>query len=268
MPSDAPLPSRYEIRPLGPEHVEWAKAIVTHSNAFGSPVWSVLWPDEMTDRNYKVFGALDHMVEHQIASGYSLGLFDTEYQYKRSESAATGGKLWWDTEDLSADGDKLMEQMDFPLLSVALAYDGFFPFDMSRIAPVALVLGGFAESLHALEVLDKRDPASWKPTGPRQVLMRNATATKLDEGGKGLMRHLAHRIMRQAAENGFRGMQIEGYHDSVTAVWSNPPAPFKGEIVSRINAWTWGVENEKGEMVHMLRPSKQDCSKIYVTLKA
>ncbi|KAK8079662.1 hypothetical protein PG997_007480 [Apiospora hydei] len=254
MPSDAP-------------HAEWAKAIVTHSNAFGSPVWSVLWPDEMTDRTYTVFAAMDHLVEHQIASGYSLGIFDTRYQYKRPESAAAGGKLWWDPTDLSADGDELMAQMDFPLLSVALAYDGFYPFDMSRIAPVAQALPGFAESLHALETLDGRDPAGWKPTGPRQVLMRNATATKLDEGGKGLMRHLAHRIMRQAAEDGFRGIQIEGYHDSVTAVWSKPAAAVQGEIVSRINAWTWGVEDEKGEMVYMLRPSKQDCSKIYVTLK-
>ncbi|KAK7957193.1 uncharacterized protein PG986_006415 [Apiospora aurea] len=184
----------------------------------------------MTDRTYKVFAAMDHLVEHQIASGLSLGIFDTEYQYKRPESAAAGGKLWWDPTELSADGDELMARMDFPLLSVALAYDGFSPFDTSRIAPVAQALPDFAESLHALEARDGRDPAGWKPTGPRQVLMRNATATKLDEGGKGLMRHLAHRIMRQAAEDGFRGIQIEGYHDSVTAGWSNPPLPFRGRL--------------------------------------
>ncbi|KAK7927407.1 hypothetical protein PG985_004405 [Apiospora marii] len=267
MSPDPALPARYEIRTLGPEHAEWAKAIVTHSNAFGSPVWSVLWPGEQTVRAYKVFESLDHMVDHQIASGLSLGLFDTAYQYKRPESAAAGGKLWWDTKDLGKDGDALLKQMDFPLLSVALAYDGAFPFDMARIEPVAAVLPGYAESMHALEGLDQRDPAAWKPTGPRQVLMRNSTVTKLDEGGKGLMAHLARYMMRRAAEQGFRGIQIEAFHDAVTAVWSNPPPPFKGQIVSRLNAWTWGLENEKGETVYMLRPSKQDLSKIYVTLR-
>ncbi|KAK8127853.1 hypothetical protein PG984_008961 [Apiospora sp. TS-2023a] len=267
MSSKPALPARYEIRPLGPEHAEWAKAIVTHSNAFGSPVWSVIWPDELTIRNYKVFETLDHMIDHQIASGLSIGIFDTEYQYKRPESAATGGKLWWDTTDLSADGDKLMAQMDFPLLSVALSYDGFVPFDMSKIAPVGAVLAGFGESMHALEALDKRDPATWKPTAPGQVLMRNATATKLDEGGKGLMSHLARHIMRRAADQGFRGIQIEAYNDRVTWVWSNPPPPFKGEIVSSLNAWTWEHENEKGEKAYLLRPSKQDLNKIYVTLR-
>lgn len=268
MPSDpAALPSRYEIRTLGPEHAEWAKAIVTHSNAFGSPVWSVLWPGEQTARAYRVFAALDHMVDHQIASGLSLGLFDTAYPYKRPASAAAGGRLWWDTADLGADGDALLAQMDFPLLSVALAYDGHFPFDMARIDPVAAVLPGYAESVHALEELDPRDPASWKPTGAGQVLMRNSTVTKLDERGQGLMAHLARHMMRRAAEQGFRGIQIEAFHDAVAAVWSNPPPPFKGQVVSRLNAWTWGLENEQGETVYMLRPSRQDCSKIYVTLR-
>ncbi|KAK8106448.1 hypothetical protein PG999_009807 [Apiospora kogelbergensis] len=268
MPSTATLPSRYEIRPLGPEHVEWAKAIVTHSNAFGSPVWSALYPGAAATRvGYRVFAAMDHMVEHQIASGHSLGLFDAQYQYKRAESAAAGGRLWWDMADLEADGDALLRQMDFPLLSVALAYDGFVPFDAARIEPVAKALRGFGESMRALEARDGRDPASWKPKGPGQLLLRNATATKLDEAGKGLMKHLAHRMMRQAAEDGFRGIQIEAYHDAVRAVWANPPAPFKGEVVSSINAWTWGEEDESGELVYLLRPSKQDCSKIYVTLK-
>ncbi|KAK8011536.1 hypothetical protein PG990_010501 [Apiospora arundinis] len=267
MSSDSALPARYEIRTLGPEHFEWAKAIVAHSNLFGSPVWSVLFPGELTAVNHRVFATLDHMVEHQIASGHSLGLFDTKYQYKRPESEVTGGKLWWDTADTSTDGDTLLRQMDFPLLSVALAYDGFVPFDMARIAPVGAALKGFGESLHALEVLDGRDPASWKPTGPKQLLLRSATATKLDEGGKGLMKVLAHDMMRRAAGDGFRGIQIEAYHDAVKAVWANPPAPFKGEVVSSLNAWTWGMEDESGETIYMLRPSKQDCSKIYVTLK-
>ncbi|KAK8091220.1 hypothetical protein PG994_000725 [Apiospora phragmitis] len=193
MPSDSPLPARYEIRTLGPEHVEWAKAIMTHSNAFGSAVWSVLWPGEMTAISYKVFETADHMIEHQIASGYSLGLFDTEYRYKRPASATTSGKLWWNTTDLGADGDKLLEQMDFPLLLHSVG-----------------ALPGFAESIHALEQLDRRDPAAWQPTAPGQLLLRNATATKLDEGGKGLMKHLAHCLMRRAPAAGFRASRSRG----------------------------------------------------------
>jgi hypothetical protein len=50
---------RFEIRPLRPEHIEWAKAIITHSNIFHSPVWSNVHPVDKTKRAYDCFTACD-----------------------------------------------------------------------------------------------------------------------------------------------------------------------------------------------------------------
>lgn len=41
MTASEDLPARYEIRTIGPEHAEWAKAIVMHSNTV-STGWVVV----------------------------------------------------------------------------------------------------------------------------------------------------------------------------------------------------------------------------------
>jgi hypothetical protein len=43
----------------------------------------------------------------------SFGAFDTEYKYKRLESAATEGKLYWDEKEVDAENRTLLEQIDF-----------------------------------------------------------------------------------------------------------------------------------------------------------
>lgn len=126
------LPSRYEIRTLGPEHAEWAGAIVAHSNIFHSTVFPVIYPDNKTARFNAATRFGQYLLEHQINSGLSLGIFDKEYQYRRADSAATGGKFYWDVEDDQATAEELLEAMDFPLVSVALAYDGKNPLDMEK----------------------------------------------------------------------------------------------------------------------------------------
>ena len=129
------LPPRYEIRKLGPEHLDWIKAILTHSNIYCSPIWKVLYPDDKAKRAYVMLNNLDYHVLHGINSGHSYGAFDTEYQFKRPESAATGGKLYWDFDNLNATGEELLVQMDFPLASIALAYDGFNEMDFAQLEP-------------------------------------------------------------------------------------------------------------------------------------
>ncbi|KAK6088539.1 hypothetical protein SCUP234_00419 [Seiridium cupressi] len=267
MANPAGLPSRYEIRTLGPEHVDWAKAIVIHSNVFVSPVWPAIYPEKKTTRAYAGYKAADYLVEHQINSGLSLGLFDREYVYKRPESKATSGKLWWDLSDESPDGDKLLEQMDFPLLSVALAYDGINHLELPKLMPLLAVLPTFGTVYRVLGERDPRDAKSWEATGPGQVLMRNATATKVGEEGHGFMKTMARHMMRKAADEGFRGIQIECAHDAVIHVWSNPPGPFKGHRISEMNCWEYEEKAEDGTMSHPMRPSKQDLVKIYVDLK-
>ncbi len=50
------------------------------------------------------FQHADYLCMHQIASGHSLGVFDREYQFRRPESASTGGKLYWDLDQAQEQG--------------------------------------------------------------------------------------------------------------------------------------------------------------------
>lgn len=261
------LPSRYEIRVLEPEYLKWASAIITHSNLFHSPVWPVLYPENLTKRAYDLIDCLDYMVNHQIASGLSLGVFDKEYKFKREESAATGGKLYWDHSDESADAAKLLEQMDFPLVSVALAYDSFNGYDMVKLSAIFPILPAFAPTFHLLGTKDQREPSSWQAKAPGEVAFRNATATRRDYEGRGIMKATAQYMMRDMAAKGYRGIQIEAFSDAVHHVWSKPPAPFKADVISEIDMWTEEEVNEKGEVVYPFRPGKQRLTKIYCTLK-
>lgn len=131
------LPSRFEIRQLGPEHAQWASAIVIHSNVFHSTVFSVVYREDQTARFNAALKAADYLVNHQIESGLSYGVFDTKYQYHRAESAATQGKFYWDPDNETISGSEILEAMDFPLVSVALAYDGFDQLDMDRYVKVS-----------------------------------------------------------------------------------------------------------------------------------
>ena len=267
MAIESGLPSRYEIRILERKHEDWAKAIVSHSNMFYSPVWPVLYPQNLTKLCYEGMKELDYLIGHQIDSGYSIGVFDKEYQFKRPESAATEGKLYWDYSDEKIDKDGLLEQMDFPLVTVAMSYDGFNPLDMEKMMSLLAVLPAFGHIYGVLAMLDKRDGASWQPKALGEVLMRNATSTRHDYEGKGLMRKLAQYLMRTSADKGFRGIQIESLSDGVCKVWSNPPAPFKGEIVSEFHMQTFEQDDGNGQMVHPFHPADQRATKIYVTLK-
>ena len=262
----AKLTSRYEVRQLKPEHAAWAAAIVCHSNIFHSPVWPLAYPEDKVKRLYAMFNNCDYLLNHQIDSGMSFGIFDLEYKYKRPESAATGGKLYWNEKELDIDPPTLLKQMDFPLCSVAMAYDGINELEFPKLMPLIETLPLFATLYHELEIADKRDPASWKPKGPKEVLLRNATSTRADYEGEGLMKKLAQWLMRQAVGNGFRGIQIECAHDAVTHVWLNPPKPFSAELESKFDTAVYTQEDEEGRTIHPFREGKQVITKIYVTL--
>ncbi|KAK2600181.1 hypothetical protein QQS21_005053 [Conoideocrella luteorostrata] len=260
------LPSRYEIRVLEPKHVAWAGAIVMHSNMFHSPIWPLLYPEGLTKRLYACFSAGDYLIRHQVESGLSLGVFDKEYQYKSPESAAVGGKLYWDASDESADSIKLLEQMDFPLVSVALAYDNFNHLDMEKMKPLIAMLPEFGQIYGILAQRDKRDPQIWEAKGLGEVISRNATSTRRDYEGKGIMKNLAHCMIRDMASKGWRGIQIECFNDAVTHVWTNPPTPHRSEEISDVHTWTYEEENEKGDLLRPFRPASQRIVKVYCHL--
>ncbi|KAK6199878.1 hypothetical protein LQW54_009788 [Pestalotiopsis sp. IQ-011] len=246
--------SRFVVRPLDVSHLEWVSAIFTHFHLFHNKAWRAWLPDKnFTAMAYEVLKTCDYLVRRQLQSGYSLGVFDTEYQFRRSESSKTGEKLWWNSEDISVDGNVLLEQMDFPLVSIALAYDSFNPLDPAAMGPLLTSLPQTKVIFRILAALDPRDPITWQATGPGQVLFRNATNTQHDYEGLGLMSKMAREMMFRSAERGSRAIQIEliSYRN----------------LISEFQTRTHEEEDEDGNMVAKLGSADQRMTKIYVTLK-
>jgi hypothetical protein len=211
--------------------------------------------------------AVDYLVRHQVESGMSFGVFDTKFKYKPPESAATQRKLYWDENEAASDSAALIQRMDFPLVSLALAYDGANPLDFPKLMSLIEVLPLFGTLYQALESLDKRDPSSWKAKGPREVLMRNGTSTRANYEGRGLTRNLANWLMREAAIQGYRGIQIECAHSALTNTWLHSPKPCQAELIGSLDTATYEQVNEDGSKFKPFVPAKQVCTKIYVKLK-
>ncbi|KAK3329116.1 hypothetical protein B0H66DRAFT_571794 [Apodospora peruviana] len=223
------LPPQYEIRQLEPKHLGWARAIIAHNNVFHSPAWAVIYPDGQTARAYNMYKTV-------------------EYLFKRPESAAAGGKLYWDSTNLGATSEELLEQMDFPLASIGLAYDGAVPMNMENLGPLMGTLPGLGVVLGALDALDPRDPENWKP-----------------KGGRKLAKALAHFMMRKKAEEGFKAIQIETVNKAVDTIWLHQPAPFRSEVVSSLDTTVYEQEVE-GKKVKPFAPAEVFCTRIYTTL--
>ncbi|KAI0141891.1 hypothetical protein GGR57DRAFT_395706 [Xylariaceae sp. FL1272] len=259
-------PSRYEIRPLDSSHLNWALAIIAHSNTFHSPVWTPLLKGHMAARCYESVRVNKYIVRHQIASGLSLGVFDKDYQYNNTASAAKQGKLLWDWKEEAASAETLLGQMDFPLVSVALAYDGANILDIDELMPFFEAYPAFALIAEGLTDVESGDAAVRQATRPGQILLRNATSTRADYEGCGLMKLAAHEMMKRAQKQGFRGIQIDATHPAVTHVWSKPPAPFRGEIVSQLEANTLTDEDEDGNTIYPLEDAKVQVTRCFVHL--
>ncbi|OKL61671.1 hypothetical protein UA08_02773 [Talaromyces atroroseus] len=229
--------SRFEIRKLEPEHVDWARAILSLSNIFHSPAWSKIYHENKTERLYYAYNASEYLVRHQIESGWSYGVFDREYEFKQPSSSISshGGALYWDRNDKTATSADLLAQMDFPLVSIALALDAAEPLDPARVASLAETLPFYARLMQRVDELDDGSKRERRPvTGPRQVMLRNGTSTRPDYEGLGLMKKAAHLLMRDAAEAGFRAISIETLSDAVQHVWMNPPEPYRAVLVVQV----------------------------------
>lgn len=238
------LTPRFEVRKLEAKHLAVASAILSETNIFHSPMWATAHPDNQTKRCYDVYNAVDYLVRAAIESGLTYGVFDKEWKFKRPESAATDGALYWDQTDLTATSEQLLEQIDSPLVSICLAYDGFYPLNLDNLTAFFEILPLFATMHEHFHTIDKRDPKSWEPTGPGQVIMRTGTSTRADYEGMGLMKLMAHWEMKDAAARGFRGINMETLHPAVDHVWMHPPAPFKAKRVNIFNMNELTVEKD------------------------
>jgi len=270
------LKERSEIRKLEPKPLPWAAAILAHSHGFHNPVWGNNWPDRMMGKwTLEMASTISYLVQHQIDSGLSYGVFDKEYIFKTPEAQESGGKLSWDpnedpsesvekTQGRKAEGMRLLQKMDFPLVSIALSYDGFTPLDPKKMAPIIRAWPGFDILYGVLEARDPRAPESWKPTAPGQVLMRNATSTRHDYEGEGIMAAMARWLQREAAAMGFRGIQIECVSDAVTHLWSKGAQDgFKGWVVSEFEC----VDLEDAEGRKPFERARQRVTKCWVDLR-
>jgi hypothetical protein len=267
-PNPITLPPRFEIRKLEPKHHDWVKALITHSNTFHSPLFSVAYPTNQTERAYAVFRAGDYHASHSINSGLSYGVFDTQYQFHHPSSSQSeeGGQLLWDLTNPNATPSDLLTQMDFPLVSVALSYDGIHPFNFSQLTPLLQAIPLFGTVFAALEKADTRPPESWKPQRAGEVILRSGTATRADYGGMGLAKGLAHWLMYEAKGKGYKAVQIETAHPAVERVWMAPPSEFKAEMVGAFETGSYEEEVEGRGMVRVFEPAEVRCTKIWVDL--
>ena len=62
------------------------------------------------------------------------------------------------------------------------------------------------------------------------------------------MKNLAHHMMWELAAQDFRGIQIDTCNDAVVHVWENPPFPFSGQIVNKINSWDYEEKSDDGQV--------------------
>ncbi|KAK4443184.1 hypothetical protein QBC34DRAFT_337366 [Podospora aff. communis PSN243] len=252
-PNPSPLPARFQIRKIDAEHLPWVRAIFAHSNILCSPLWSVALPQETRiDRVYKFWHAMEELMRINAIDSYSYGVWDTEYQFKRPESVATGGKLYWDETNLDATPEELLEQMDFPLVSVAVAYDGFKKPDMAVYNPIIKLVPLFGQLHHEMEKRDTRREEDRKPKREGEMIFRSGTATRRDYAGYGIAKGLGHWLMREVAGYGFGGMQIGVAHEALVRVFMNPPEPFVAEVAGEVDLRTFEV----GEEGRVVRPTE------------
>ncbi|KAK0657746.1 hypothetical protein B0T16DRAFT_425878 [Cercophora newfieldiana] len=262
----SPFPDRFEIRKIESNDIPWVLAILAHSNLYCGPIWSVALPQEgRTERVYKFCRAMEGVIRHNVADNFSYGVWDTEYKFKRPESASTGGKLYWDESNLDATSEQLLEQMDFPLVSVAVAFDGLKKPDTSLYDPIIELIPIFGKLTQAMDAGDIRKPEERKPRLLGEMLFRFGTATRPDYAKHGLAKGLGHWLLKEAARHRFLGMQIGVAHAALEKVFMNPPAPFTAKIVSDVNLAEFEVEEDGVKVKPCAACGDVPFKKIYVS---
>lgn len=220
-PTNTTLLPRYQIRKLTLSDLPFAHAIITHANLFHNALWSKLHASDAVSRAYRIFNTGAYNTSHGIESGFSYGVFDTEYQYKNPQSTATNGAIYWDPELYPASsGADLLEQMDFPLVSVALAYDPVAtPLDIVKFQPIFAELPLFPKLVSITEANDIRPVEERKPKQVGECLFRCGTATRADYEGKGLARALAGHLMSEAKKAGYKATQVGTVNNRLNEIW-------------------------------------------------
>lgn len=249
------LPSRYEIRKLNPEHEVWYRALMVHGMLLRAPVWRPVIPKPEVKTLLQAFDTLRLYYAHTFQNGLSYAIYDKEYVFKRPESAATNGALYWheiDVEDpdLEEKGEQwMLEKMDFPIIALALSYDLVEPPPRESMGVMATLapLWGQMMAKYAEAILGNTGFMP-QPTGAGQYIHRSGQVTRLDYEGRGLGKLFSWWVMYEMASKGYRGILVGAGNFTITRIWLHSDAPFESTAILQQDMEELEVEFE-GEKV-------------------
>ncbi|KAK6085178.1 hypothetical protein SCUP234_02119 [Seiridium cupressi] len=249
------LPSRYKIVPIDASIAPWVKALMIHGFFLRPSIWQPLLPKPKVSNALRSFNAIGGHFSHSIDSGHSYAIIDSEYEYKRPESASSGGALYWDEldpsdPDFERDGkDKMLERMDCPVVCIALSVDGFDqkPAEATRalyeFMPLVRELGNYFSRR------SKESGESWDPTERGELLIRSGCVTKAGYEGQGLMTALNHFVMLEAKAKGFQAISVGVGSPSVYRNWMKAPPGCHSKILAHLDVWDIELEDDQGRTI-------------------
>ncbi|KAI0391957.1 hypothetical protein F5Y17DRAFT_478175 [Xylariaceae sp. FL0594] len=281
------LPSRYLIRRLDMSVLEWVTAMGIDGFMLRNPsLWNPLLPYPKMANALAGLDKLSSYYAQAISSGFSYGIFDTEYAFKNPLSFSSPQMLHWRTLDpghISFEtygAAQMQDAMDFPLVCIALSVDAFAPgdpyalFQLLDMMPLHGQLSSFLASLplsissspssssssksagkqHHHHVLDHQSPTDYN-----QILIRTGCVTRKEYQGQGLATALNRFVMHEAKAWGFSALRVRLSSASLLRrSYARPPQGVRSEIVAHwdFEAIEMQCEDEYGELV-VRRPYKR-----------
>ncbi|KAI8635492.1 hypothetical protein F5Y19DRAFT_12965 [Xylariaceae sp. FL1651] len=261
------LPSRYVVRRLDSSVRDWVIAMGIEGFMLrDASLWKPLLPFPKTANALRGLEKMAGHYQHSISSGFSFGIFDTQYVFSRPESAAARRMLHWRANDGLDPGrpefetygaDQMRDAMDFPLVCIALAFDAFAARDpratrdMLDLIPLQQQLGAFLGSVsenHGTQK-GKGNAPGMEPTDFGQVLIRSGCVTRVGYERQGLATALNRFVMLEAKAWGFRGIKVGMGSESMLRGYMNPPEGCRSEVVAQWDFEDIEMEDEDGNIV-------------------
>ncbi|KAI1860496.1 hypothetical protein JX265_009895 [Neoarthrinium moseri] len=242
------LPSRYEIRPIEPQHEEWCRALLAQALLLRAPIWRPLIPEPKVKTILTGWRTLEPYYGHSLRNGLSYAVYDKEYVFKRPESVASGGALYWDeinAEDpeLEVKGEQwMLDGLDFPIVSLALSYDLLQPPPKEAYAAMGRLLPAWGAMMAQFTDTAQTIPNLPQPTEIGQYAHRSGCITRSEYEGKGLGKLASWWVMHEMAAKGFWGLLVGAGNDQISKIWLHKDAPFR--VATIIKEDLWQVELE------------------------
>jgi len=265
----AKLPDGYEIRQITREHLDWVRAIVGHTMSFDSPIWScVPYNDGDTQRAYDMYKAMEASSGLSIDSGLSYGVFIKDWT-ARDKTTKKGGELRWDFGDKSASREVLLEQMDLPLVAIAMSKDAAAakPIQPEGVTLWGDIVDGHKDISDGLKAAGREggdDKLRWLLEG--RIARRSGTHTRGDHAGKGLSKALAHFVMQELANKGYDKILIHTGGGTVHKVWSDPPAPFYAITTGEFDTAKFRKLDGQNKQYNPFGNAQVVCTRVWIVL--